>query len=358
MKFVSKRREMLCLTAAVLMVPAWGGAYAQQQELPAQQQQSTQQSGQQEASSNGVLTTVNGKRSWTKGPEIHGVIVARKGDMIRVRASDGTATNIAFDSSTDIKGTGGFLGLGHKQLGQRALLPGLPVEVDTMQSGNMYKASEIKFKNKDLNTARMIRNGTAQQFAEQGAAIGQNGQNITQNSTEISKQKAETEALKGRFGDIDNYDIKGITNVYFRVGKANLSQEAKQDLCNAADKANSMNNALLLVVGYTDSTGSQELNQKLSEKRAAHVVNYLQQACHWKPYRMLTPTGMAEADPLASNSTKAGRAKNRRVSVNILVSKAIEASQNGQSSQGNGMSSSQQGNMQSQGGMSNQQGGM
>lgn len=54
------------------------------------------------------------------------------------------------------------------------------------------------------------------------------------------------------------------------------------------------------------------------------MVNYLQQACGWKPYRMLTPTGMAEADPVASNDTIEGKAQNRRVAVNILVSKAVD----------------------------------
>ncbi|MEQ1496118.1 MAG: OmpA family protein, partial [Novosphingobium sp.] len=67
-----------------------------------------------------------------------------------------------------------------------------------------------------------------------------------------------------------------------------------------------------------------EYNQVLSEKRAAGVINYLQQVCGWKPYRMLTPTGMAEADPLASNETEEGKAQNRRVSVNVLVSKALD----------------------------------
>lgn len=85
-----------------------------------------------------------------------------------------------------------------------------------------------------------------------------------------------------------------------------------------------MDNALLLVVGYTDSTGSEEYNQVLSEKRAARVVNFLQQACGWKPYRMLTPTGMAEADPAASNDSPEGKAQNRRVAVNILVSKGLD----------------------------------
>jgi len=98
----------------------------------------------------------------------------------------------------------------------------------------------------------------------------------------------------------------------------------KAELCRAATEAEGVSNALILVVGYTDSTGSDEINQTLSEKRASSVINYLQQACHWKPYRMLTPTGMAKADPLASNDTAEGKAQNRRVSVNVLVSKAVD----------------------------------
>ncbi|MGB5779133.1 MAG: OmpA family protein, partial [Allopontixanthobacter sediminis] len=130
--------------------------------------------------------------------------------------------------------------------------------------------------------------------------------------------------LRGRMGDIDKYNIKGTTNVNFDTGKAVLSEQGKADLCAAASQAEAMDNALMLVVGYTDSTGSQEFNQELSEKRASRVVNYLQQACGWKPYRMLTPTGMAEADPLADNETAYGKAQNRRVAVNILVSKSVD----------------------------------
>ncbi len=179
-----------------------------------------------------------------------------------------------------------------------------------MQWGNGLVASKIKFKDDDLETAAMIRNGTAQRFGEHDVAIQQNA--------------AATEALRGRLGDIDQYNVKGVTNVYFDTGKARLSPKAKADLCATAADADAMENALMLVVGYTDSVGSQEYNQVLSEKRAGGVVNYLQQACGWKPYRMLTPTGMAEADPLADNSTAAGKAQNRRVSVNILVSKSVD----------------------------------
>src|SRR5690606_6190208 len=130
-----------------------------------------------------------------------------------------------------------------------------------------------------------------------------------------------TEALRGRMGDIDQYNVKNTTNVNFDTGKAVLSDQAKNDLCATATAAEGVDNALLLVVGYTDSTGTPEFNQELSEKRAGRVVNGHQQACGWRPSRMPRPTGVSEAGPLAINDTSEGKAQNRRVSVNVLVSK-------------------------------------
>jgi OmpA-OmpF porin, OOP family len=237
----------------------------------------------------------------TKGPEVKGIITARKGDKMKVTAADGTSTLIFINDATKIK-SGSLFG-GDSKLGASALLNGLPVTVKTMQAGNALLASQIVYRGGDFKTASMIRNGTAQGFAEQTAA---------------------TQALRGRVADIDQYNVKNTTNVNFDVGKAVLSSQAQVDLCTAAKEAEGTNNALLLVVGYTDATGSQEFNQQLSEKRASRVVNYLQQSCGWKPYRMLTPTGMSEADPLADNETPQGKAQNRRVAVNILVSKAAD----------------------------------
>lgn len=239
----------------------------------------------------------------TEGPEIEGIISARSGNQVQVTAADGTNTVVTVSEDTRIRASGGFLGLSRTALAADSLLNGLPVKVETWQWSGGLLASKIDLKNKDLKTATMIRSGTDQRFAEQTAA---------------------TEELRGRMGDIDQYNIKGTTNVNFDTGKAVLSAQAKNDLCATAAAAEGMDNALLLVVGYTDSTGSLEFNQTLSEKRAGSVVNYLQQACGWKPYRMLTPTGMAEADPLASNDTVEGKAQNRRVAVNILVSKGLD----------------------------------
>ena len=237
----------------------------------------------------------------TKGPEVKGIITARKDDKMKVTAQDGTSTIVFINDATTVKASSGLFG--SKKLGVTNLLNGLPVTVKTMQAGDALVASQITFKNGDFKTANMIRNGTAQGFAEQTAA---------------------TEALRGRMGDIDKYNIKSTTNVYFDTGRAALTPQAKAELCQAASIADGMDNALMLVVGYTDAVGSEEFNQTLSEKRAASVINYLQQQCRWKPYRMLTPTGMAEADPLADNFTEEGKAQNRRVAVNVMVSKGLD----------------------------------
>lgn len=239
----------------------------------------------------------------TRGPDIEGIISGRGEDKIRVTATDGTSTIVAFNETTQIKAKGGFLGLGRSKLTADSLMNGLPVTIKTLQSGGSLLASQIELKNNDLKTANMIRNGTAEGFAAQTAATG---------------------ALRSRVADIGEYNVKGTTNVNFDTGKAILSAQAQNDLCATATTAEGMKNALLLVVGYTDSTGNSEYNQRLSEKRAARVVNYLQQNCGWKPYRMLTPTGMSESQPLADNDTVEGRAQNRRVEVSILVSKGLD----------------------------------
>jgi hypothetical protein len=89
------------------------------------------------------------------------------------------------------------------------------------------------------------------------------------------------------------------------------------------EQAEGTENALILVVGYTDPTGSDDTNQALSEKG---------KQCYPLPATGLPlealsyadPSGMATADPAASNDTPEGKAQNRRVSVNILVSKAVD----------------------------------
>lgn len=288
MSVISPSPKVLLL-AALLATPASGSLAAQPQDTS--------------EAVTGSVTDTSAPEPATKGPKIEGIISARSGNRMQVTSADGTKSVIAITDATQIKASGGFLSLNRTTLAANSLLNGVPVTVQTLQSGGELIASRIDVKDKDLKTVAMIHNGTDQRFAEQTAA---------------------TEALRGRMADIDQYNVKSTTNVNFDVGKSNLSEQAKADLCAAAAAAEAMDNALLLVVGYTDSTGSDDYNQRLSEQRAGRVVNYLQQVCRWKPYRMLTPTGMAESDPAASNDTPEGKAQNRRVSVNVLVSKGLD----------------------------------
>lgn len=259
-----------------------------------------------------------------EGPDIEGFVSARAGNKVEVTEADGSSTMVTVGEGTQIKASGGFLGLSRDQLGLEQLLNGIPVKVETVQWGSGLVASEVKLKARDLKTAQMIQTGTSQKFAQQGAKIGANTEATERNAEATARNAAAAEALRGRFGDIDQYNVKDTTNVYFQTGRYALSASAQGELCEAAREAEELDNALLLVVGYTDSTGSYEVNQRLSEQRAGRVVNYLQQQCGWKPYRMLTPSGFADADPTADNSTAEGRAQNRRVAVNVLVSKSVD----------------------------------
>ena len=299
MNVTSKKPKIrFLLTTLVLLVP--GGVSAQQDTAKGPENPEIIVSGQPETPATDPNPAIS-NAALPKGPEIKGIISARSGDRIQVTSEDGAKTIIAINEATQIKASKGLFS--RSKLAGSALLNGLPVTVKTLQSGENLVASQINLRNTDLKTASMIRNGTSQGFAEQTAA---------------------TEALRGRMGDIDEYNVKGTTNVNFDTGKAVLTEQGKADLCATVTSAQGLKNSLILVVGYTDSTGGDEFNQQLSEKRASRVVNFIQQNCGWKPYRMLTPTGMAKADPVASNDTDSGKAQNRRVAVNILVSKGLD----------------------------------
>ena len=219
---------------AALALPVTAGAQSQELEPQAGVQ------------SGGETMTVVGTMpsdltGMPEGPEFEGVISARDGDKVQVTSADGTRTVVAISPSTEIRSSGGFLGLDKDQLAASDLLNGLPVEVETVEWANRgLIATKVALKSKHLETARMIHTGTDQRFTANEAA---------------------TEALRGRVANIDQYNVKGTTNVYFDTARYNLSQQARAELCQAAEQAKATDNALLLVVGYTDSTGDYEYNR-------------------------------------------------------------------------------------------------
>jgi outer membrane protein OmpA-like peptidoglycan-associated protein len=109
------------------------------------------------------------------------------------------------------------------------------------------------------------------------------------------------------------------SDVLFDVDSAIVKPQARDALDGAAQVFDEYRKTAIIVQGHTDSTGTEEHNQQLSERRAQSVVAYLT-GKGIDPARM-APQGYGEGQPIASNETTDGRAKNRRVDL-LLKAKA------------------------------------
>ena len=120
--------------------------------------------------------------------------------------------------------------------------------------------------------------------------------------------------------------IVNLGDVLFDTGKATLKPAAREKLSKLAGILLGYPGALTLEIeGHTDSVGSDELNNKLSQNRAEAVSNYLTEA-GVKPERIKATRGFGKTKPIATNDTAAGRQQNRRVEVVIDDADAKKAS--------------------------------
>ena len=101
----------------------------------------------------------------------------------------------------------------------------------------------------------------------------------------------------------------------FDFDKATIRPELATQLDEVARQAMGMNYNRIDVVAHTDSRGSDEYNQALSERRAASTVDYLV-GLGADPSK-ITSRGMGESQPVATNETDAGRQLNRRVEIHV-----------------------------------------
>lgn len=109
-------------------------------------------------------------------------------------------------------------------------------------------------------------------------------------------------------------------DTFFDFNKSTLKPEGRQLLDQVAAQVNTIKLETVLAVGYTDSIGSVEYNLGLGQRRADAVKAYL--VSKGVAADRIYTESKGKADPIASNATAEGRAKNRRVEIEILGSRS------------------------------------
>lgn len=128
--------------------------------------------------------------------------------------------------------------------------------------------------------------------------------------------------------DTDRGLVVNMGDVLFASGKADLSTDAKIALAKLTGIVLNYPTLRLAIGGYTDSTGSAEFNQTLSQSRADAVLSYL--VTQGLDAGVLSSQGYGMTNPVADNSTTQGRQKNRRVEIVVsgeVIGKQIKGSQ-------------------------------
>jgi outer membrane protein OmpA-like peptidoglycan-associated protein len=148
-----------------------------------------------------------------------------------------------------------------------------------------------------------------------GAALGGGLGGLVGNR--LDKQKKELEQIAETKRTENGLVSKLKSDILFDSGKSALKPAASQNLGKMAEIMKKYPENVLTVKGYTDTTGSVDRNRTLSEERAAAVKNQL--IAGGIPAATISIVGMGPDSPVADNSSKDGRAQNRRVEIEIAV---------------------------------------
>lgn len=159
--------------------------------------------------------------------------------------------------------------------------------------------------------------------AQQGIAAADQKAGAAGESADQANQKAARlgtglNGLQGTVENLDNYKPAANTTLQFGVNKATLTKADEQMLDEFAQQIALQKHYIVQVQGFTDATGPADYNAQLSRRRAHAVIQYLAAKHNVPPYRIYV-VGLGEDNPVAQNNTAAGRAKNRRVDVQLLT---------------------------------------
>jgi outer membrane protein OmpA-like peptidoglycan-associated protein len=161
--------------------------------------------------------------------------------------------------------------------------------------------------NKDARTAALVGAGLG---ALTGASVGAY---MDRQEAELRNSLSNTGVTVTRQGD--QIILNMPSNVTFQTDQSNVEPQFYEALNSVSAVLQKYPKTLVDIYGHTDSTGSEQYNLELSNRRAMSVANYV--SGRGVDPRRVYVTGYGEARPIASNSTESGRAQNRRVEIQI-----------------------------------------
>jgi outer membrane protein OmpA-like peptidoglycan-associated protein len=273
--------------------------------------------------------------------KVQGLIEGRSGPQIILKTADSARVIVLLTDTTEVGQVQGVLKARKKEMSMAALIPGLAINAEgTYNEQHQLVAKSVKFKGDDLKRATAIQAGLKEtktqseanraelekhnaELQAQNEALRQHQEQISANQEKIAANKAAVEAAVARFGQLDDYYIMDETTVLFANGKTVLDPKYKPTLAQFAEKAKTVEAYMIQVVGYASATGSEEVNQKLSEDRAHSVTNYLIQQCRIPLTNVMAPGAMGESEQVGNAKSAEGQAENRRVVVRVLQNKGV-----------------------------------
>ena len=283
--------------------------------------------------------------------KVKGTIASRNGELVTVKdKKSGAKTIVDITNDTKIERKHGKVEFyRHTDLDVTALVPGLTIEAEGVGNAKgQLVAKKITFTPDEFAVevaeeqqilANQAAAAKAQTTASQGvkdAKLAQSSANraqATANAAGADAQAADAGSLMDaaaiqmvnqRVSDLDSYKTVAEAVIFFPADGSTLDDAAKADLATLAAYTNGgVEGYMVEIAGYASSTGTKQLNQKLSEDRAASVAKYLRETQNVPMRRILVPAGYGATHPDAANSDPQGRALNRRVDVKVIVNKGL-----------------------------------
>lgn len=156
-----------------------------------------------------------------------------------------------------------------------------------------------------------------------GGAIGGTagafiGRKMDRQAEEIKRTVPGAEVIKAGEGLIVKFD----SGILFDFNKSNLKDAARTNITNLAASMKNNPQTNILVVGHTDDVGSDSYNMSLSERRAQAVKDFA--VANGVSSSRINISGKGESEPIADNTTEAGRSQNRRVEIVIVANEQMK----------------------------------